>query len=244
VGLLAYADAGESEFPQMAAGPAVHAVPVAHPGRTGIARLAPELVHGGPAFGIRGGRAADDPLQLGATGGMPLDGGPAPLVLRDLALPGHQTATPPARIRATAASIPIRSTVLIALALSVSRTYRPSLGSQYLLRWMLGSKRREVRRCEWETVLPKPGLAPVSWQWADKELPAFHGEPLVGNGNHCHIVAVMARNELRPVVRLRSTAGTGFTYVTRKNRRNDPDRMVLRKYDPLARKHVDFREER
>ncbi|WP_378734091.1 50S ribosomal protein L33 [Nocardia brasiliensis] len=50
--------------------------------------------------------------------------------------------------------------------------------------------------------------------------------------------------ELRPIVKLKSTAGTGYTYVTRKNRRNDPDRMVLRKYDPMVRKHVDFREER
>lgn len=33
----------------------------------------------------------------------------------------------------------------------------------------------------------------------------------------------MARNELRPVVKLRSTARTGYTCVTRKNRRNDPD---------------------
>ncbi|GAA5018158.1 50S ribosomal protein L33 [Kitasatospora paranensis] len=54
----------------------------------------------------------------------------------------------------------------------------------------------------------------------------------------------MARNELRPIVRLRSTAGTGTSYVTRKSRRNDPDRMVLRKYDPVARQHVVFREER
>ncbi len=54
----------------------------------------------------------------------------------------------------------------------------------------------------------------------------------------------MARNEVRPITKLRSTAGTGHTYVTRKNRRNDPDRMVLRKYDPVARRHVDFREER
>jgi large subunit ribosomal protein L33 len=56
--------------------------------------------------------------------------------------------------------------------------------------------------------------------------------------------ALMARNELRPIVRLRSTAGTAFTYVTRKNRRNDPDRLVIRKFDPVVRKHVDFREER
>ncbi|MFJ7214061.1 50S ribosomal protein L33 [Amycolatopsis sp. NPDC098790] len=50
--------------------------------------------------------------------------------------------------------------------------------------------------------------------------------------------------DVRPVVKLRSTAGTGYTYVTKKNRRNDPDRMVLRKYDPVARKHVEFKEER
>ena len=51
-------------------------------------------------------------------------------------------------------------------------------------------------------------------------------------------------SDVRPVVRLRSTAGTGYTYVTRKNRRNEPDRLVIRKYDPRARRHVDFREER
>jgi len=55
----------------------------------------------------------------------------------------------------------------------------------------------------------------------------------------------MARgNDLRPIIKLTSTAGTGYTYVTRKNRRNDPDRLVLKKYDPRTRKHVDFREER
>ncbi|KOY56211.1 50S ribosomal protein L33 [Streptomyces sp. XY332] len=54
----------------------------------------------------------------------------------------------------------------------------------------------------------------------------------------------MARNEVRPIVKLRSTAGTGYTYVTRKNRRSAPDRMVLRKFDPVVRRHVDFREER
>lgn len=55
----------------------------------------------------------------------------------------------------------------------------------------------------------------------------------------------MARGtDVRPIVKLRSTAGTGYTYVTRKNRRNNPDRMVLRKYDPVARAHVEFKEER
>ena len=53
-----------------------------------------------------------------------------------------------------------------------------------------------------------------------------------------------SRTDIRPVVKLKSTAGTGYTYVTRKNRRNDPDRLVLRKYAPVLRRHVDFREER
>lgn len=55
---------------------------------------------------------------------------------------------------------------------------------------------------------------------------------------------LMVRNEIRPVVKLRSTAGTGYTYITRKNRPNDPDRLTLRKYDPMIRRHVDFREKR
>lgn len=50
--------------------------------------------------------------------------------------------------------------------------------------------------------------------------------------------------EIRPIVKLRSSAGTGYTYVTRKNRRNDPERMSLRKYDPVVRRHVEFKESR
>ena len=54
----------------------------------------------------------------------------------------------------------------------------------------------------------------------------------------------MARNDIRPIIKLKSTAGTGFTYVTRQNKRNNPDRITLKKYDPVVRKHVEFREER
>lgn len=50
--------------------------------------------------------------------------------------------------------------------------------------------------------------------------------------------------DIRPVIKLRSTAGTGYTYVTTKNRRNDPDRLVLRKYDPVVKRHVEFKEDR
>jgi large subunit ribosomal protein L33 len=51
-------------------------------------------------------------------------------------------------------------------------------------------------------------------------------------------------NDVRPIVKLRSTAGTGYTYVTRKNRRTNPDRLEIRKYDPTLREHTTFREER
>lgn len=50
--------------------------------------------------------------------------------------------------------------------------------------------------------------------------------------------------DLRPIVKLTSSAGTGYTYVTRKNRRNDPDRLTLRKYDPIVKRHVEFKESR
>jgi large subunit ribosomal protein L33 len=58
------------------------------------------------------------------------------------------------------------------------------------------------------------------------------------------VIPAMSRSTLRPVIKLRSTAGTGYTYVTRKNRGNDPDRLVFRKYDPVIGRHVEFREER
>ena len=50
--------------------------------------------------------------------------------------------------------------------------------------------------------------------------------------------------DVRPIIKLKSTAGTGYTYVTRKNRRNTPDRLVLRKFDPVVRRHVEYKESR
>jgi large subunit ribosomal protein L33 len=46
------------------------------------------------------------------------------------------------------------------------------------------------------------------------------------------------------LVKLESTAGTGFYYVTKKNPRNQTEKMEFRKYDPVARKHVLFKEGR
>ena len=43
-------------------------------------------------------------------------------------------------------------------------------------------------------------------------------------------------------IKLVSTAATGFYYVTKKNPRNLTEKMVMKKYDPVVRKHVEFKE--
>ena len=43
-------------------------------------------------------------------------------------------------------------------------------------------------------------------------------------------------------IKLESTAGTGYYYVTKKNPRTLTEKMVVKKYDPVARKHVEFKE--
>ena len=43
-------------------------------------------------------------------------------------------------------------------------------------------------------------------------------------------------------IKLISTAGTGFFYVTKKNPRTSTEKLVFKKYDPVVRKHVEFRE--
>jgi large subunit ribosomal protein L33 len=43
-------------------------------------------------------------------------------------------------------------------------------------------------------------------------------------------------------VKLVSTADTGYFYVTKKNSRTMTDKMAVKKYDPVARKHVEFKE--
>ena len=45
-------------------------------------------------------------------------------------------------------------------------------------------------------------------------------------------------------IKLVSSAGTGFFYTTKKNKRNTPEKMEMRKYDPVARRHVEFKESR
>src|SRR5215210_7584176 len=43
-------------------------------------------------------------------------------------------------------------------------------------------------------------------------------------------------------VKLVSTADTGYFYVTKKNSRTMTDKLAMKKYDPVAKKHVEFKE--
>ncbi len=43
-------------------------------------------------------------------------------------------------------------------------------------------------------------------------------------------------------IKLLSTAGTGYFYVIKKNSRTKTDKLSFKKYDPVAKKHVDFKE--
>ncbi len=47
---------------------------------------------------------------------------------------------------------------------------------------------------------------------------------------------------MRDKIKLVSTAGTGHYYTTTKNKRNTPDKLQFKKYDPVVRKHVAYKE--
>ena len=47
---------------------------------------------------------------------------------------------------------------------------------------------------------------------------------------------------MREKIRMNSTAGTGHFYTTDKNKRTMTDKLEMKKYDPVARKHVIYKE--
>jgi large subunit ribosomal protein L33 len=48
---------------------------------------------------------------------------------------------------------------------------------------------------------------------------------------------------MRDIVQLVSTAGTGYVYMTTRNKRTHARRLERKKYDPVVRKHVLFVEQ-
>lgn len=47
---------------------------------------------------------------------------------------------------------------------------------------------------------------------------------------------------MRDKIKLVSTAGTGHFYTTTKNKKNMPEKMEIKKFDPVVRKHVAYKE--
>jgi large subunit ribosomal protein L33 len=66
----------------------------------------------------------------------------------------------------------------------------------------------------------------------------FFGSPL-GSGQIQEIAMAKAASIK---IKLVSSADTGFYYVTRKNSRTMTEKLKMKKYDPVAKKHVEFNE--
>ena len=76
-------------------------------------------------------------------------------------------------------------------------------------------------------IIDKKGIETVLADLRDR------GENIQGN-----FMAKSAREKIRLV----SSAGTGHFYTTDKNKRNMPEKMEIKKYDPKVRKHVIYKE--
>jgi len=49
---------------------------------------------------------------------------------------------------------------------------------------------------------------------------------------------------MREIIKLESTAGTGYFYTITKNKKKNTEKLEINKYDPRARKHVKFVEKK
>jgi large subunit ribosomal protein L33 len=73
-------------------------------------------------------------------------------------------------------------------------------------------------------------------------LPASLCLPRGASTNHRQPrIAAMAKSTMIKI-KLISSADTGYFYVTKKNSRTQTEKMVKKKYDPVAKKHVEFKE--
>jgi large subunit ribosomal protein L33 len=58
----------------------------------------------------------------------------------------------------------------------------------------------------------------------------------------CIIPGIAMAKSTMIKIKLLSSADTGYFYVTKKNSRTQTEKLVKKKYDPVAKKHVEFRE--
>jgi large subunit ribosomal protein L33 len=69
---------------------------------------------------------------------------------------------------------------------------------------------------------------------ASQQSPARSGAALSGQSSMAKAASIK--------IKLLSSADTGFFYVTKKNARTKTEKFTFTKYDPIARKHVEFKE--
>ncbi|MBU0504458.1 MAG: 50S ribosomal protein L33 [bacterium] len=50
------------------------------------------------------------------------------------------------------------------------------------------------------------------------------------------------KNQAREIIKMESTAKTGYFYTTTKNKKNTTSKLKMNKYDPKVKKHVPFKE--
>jgi large subunit ribosomal protein L33 len=81
-----------------------------------------------------------------------------------------------------------------------------------------------------------PGLAPAS--------PERCANRAARNRNRLERHSTVAATDVRPKITLACQECKHRNYITKKNRRNDPDRLELKKFCPNCRKHTAHRETR
>ena len=87
-------------------------------------------------------------------------------------------------------------------------------------------------------------------RWVSLRLTTHALRTIDKNGIDVVLAALRAKGErisargkiMREKIKLESTAGTGHFYTTSKNKKTMPEKMVIKKFDPVARKHVDYKE--
>ena len=80
-------------------------------------------------------------------------------------------------------------------------------------------------------------------------MPAAHARDVLGirpvpTSNRVERHSTVAATDVRPKITLACQECKHRNYITKKNRRNDPDRLDLKKFCPNCRRHTDHRETR
>src|SRR5215470_5587245 len=101
-----------------------------------------------------------------------------------------------------------------------------------------GDARRDYANA---TIRSPPDFWPAAGHTGPRSGFRWRGNPYIRARNATRSRLAMAKATTIKV-KLVSSADTGFYYVTRKNSRTMTEKLVKKKYDPVAKKHVEFRE--